>query len=87
MISDNITFSPNCKCGGLELKPTKLIAPRLEVTQILIIGECIKCGSYLELVFDYDGAVPMTTRAYINHLTDNMGEVLLREENKDAKPS
>ena len=87
MISDNITFSPNCECGGLELKPTKLIAPCLEVTQINIIGECTKCGSYLELVFDYDGAVPMNTRSYINHLTGNMGEVLLREENKDAKSS
>ena len=87
MISNNIAFSPNCECGGLELKPTKLIAPCLEVTQIQIIGECTKCGSYLELVFDYDGAVPMNTRSYINHLTGNMGEVLLREENKDAKPS
>ena len=87
MISNNIAFSPNCECGGLELKPTKLIAPCLEVTQIQIIGECTKCGKYLELVFDYDGVAPMTTRAYINHLTDNMGEVLLREENNDAKPS
>ena len=87
MISDNITFSPNCACGGLELKPTRLIAPCLEVTQIQIIGECTKCRQYLELVFDYDGAVPMNTRSYINHLTGNMGEVLLKEENKDAKPS
>ena len=87
MISDNITFSPNCACGGLELKPTRLIAPCLEVTQIQIIGECTKCRQYLELVFDYGGAVPMNTRSYINHLTGNMGEVLLKEENKDAKPS
>ena len=87
MISDNITFSPNCACGGLELKPTRLIAPCLEVTQIQIIGECIKCRQYLELVFDYDGAVPMNTRSYINHLTGNMGAVVLKEENKDAKPS
>ena len=82
MISDNITFSPNCACGGLELKPTRLIAPCLEVTQIQIIGECTKCRQYLELVFDYDGAVPMNTRSYINHLTNNMGEVLLKEEIK-----
>ena len=82
MISDNITFAPNFECGGLELKPTKLIAPRLEVTQINIIGECTRCGNYLELVFDYDGVVPMNTRSYINHLTNNMGEVLLKEEIK-----